>query len=78
MSGTRELPAGQGYVNRSGYLGVGARGGRRLGESTVQLAGRPLMACARRPADGKNPTFADLKAGMITGIRQCPGIIGCP
>jgi hypothetical protein len=28
------------------------------------------MACARRRAYDKNPTFVDLKAGMITSIRQ--------
>ena len=31
-----------------------------------------------RRAHDKNPTFADLKAGMITGIWQRIGIIGCP
>jgi hypothetical protein len=36
------------------------------------------MACSRRRARDKNPTVVDLKAGMITGIRQRPGIIGCP
>jgi hypothetical protein len=36
------------------------------------------MACSRRRAGDKNPTFVDLKAGMVTGIRQRLGIIGCP
>jgi hypothetical protein len=36
------------------------------------------MACSRRRAHDKNPTSADLEAGMITGIRQRTVIIGCP
>jgi hypothetical protein len=36
------------------------------------------MACSRRRAHDKNPTFVDLKAGMITGIRQRLNIIGRP
>jgi hypothetical protein len=41
-------------------------------------------ADGRTPADGvlpahdKHPTFVDLEAGMIIGIGQRPGIIGCP
>ena len=36
------------------------------------------MAYSRRRAHDKNPTFVDLEAGMITGIRQRLNIIGCP
>ena len=36
------------------------------------------MAHSRRGAHDKNPTFVDLEAGMITGIRQRLNIIGCP
>jgi len=36
------------------------------------------MACSRRRAHNKNPTFVDLETGMITGIRQRLDIIGCP
>jgi hypothetical protein len=48
------------------------------------MAGCASGADGRTPADGvlpahdKHPTFVDLKAGMITGIGQRPGIIGCP
>jgi len=73
--GNQELPAGQVHVHRSGHLGIGACGGRRLGESAVQPVGRPPMPCSGRRAHDKNPTFVDLKAGMITGIRQRLDII---
>ena len=36
------------------------------------------MAHARRRAHNKNPTFVNLKEGMITRIRQRLNIIGCP
>jgi hypothetical protein len=36
------------------------------------------MACSRRRGHDKNPTVVDLKAGMITGIRERLNIIGCP
>jgi hypothetical protein len=36
------------------------------------------MACSRRGSHDKNPTVVDLKAGMITSIRQRLNIIGRP
>lgn len=36
------------------------------------------MAHARCRAHDKHPTFVDLEAGMIIGIRQRLDIIGCP
>jgi hypothetical protein len=36
------------------------------------------MAHSRRWAHDENPTFVDLEAGMITGIRQRLDIIGWP
>ena len=76
--GTMSFPPGRATVNRSGHLSIDTCGEGRLGQSTMQPVGRPLMAFSRRRAHDKNPTFVDLETGMITGIRQRLNIIGRP
>src|ERR1035441_2237907 len=59
-------------------LNIGPGRARRLGESTVQPVGRPLMGHPRRRAHDKHPTFVDFEAGVVTEVWQRLDIVRCP